>query len=191
MNCSRCGGISFPEENFCKQCGAQIISSVAPQQSGVVLPVGGTVNQSNFQEISHQNSMSNQVHISHDDLVEAYIGKNAKKIMKSKFSWLSFFLTAPYFGYRKMYSWAFVAVISFYSVRWSLFFIFILQISAALSFNKMYLKYANDEVQKIKAKNPHATPEQLLLICKEKGGTNLWLSFVIIAIQLIYFVISF
>lgn len=117
--------------------------------------------------------------IDNENLVRIYIGKNADKIMEGNFSISAFIFGMWYFLYRKMWLLAILLIIG--NVIANLFLpslasilTIVADIFIAFKFNKMYLKQAEDKVQKIKYKNPGATPEELIRLCKKKGGTAIW-----------------
>lgn len=48
-----------------------------------------------------------------------------------------------------------------------------------INFNKWYIIYAKRHIEKIKTNNPNTNENELVNICRQKGGTNIWLAIVI------------
>ena len=63
-----------------------------------------------------------------------------------------------------------------------------LNIIISIEFKKIYLKHVIDEVNKIKQENPNISQDQLLQICKKKGGISI-LSILILGLLYVILVI--
>lgn len=108
-----------------------------------------------------------------NELLKAFIGNNYEKLTTRKFNFSGFFFSSLYMFYRKMFitglliSLASSIISNFYPAAALLFAIVV-----GLTVNNIYLKYANKEIEKIKATNPGKSFEELKTICSKKGGTS-------------------
>lgn len=148
---------------------------------------------SNMQNLNMSNGMPNSNFIQNkanidEILLDAYIGKNADKIKNTKFSFPFFFFSYIYAYYRKM--WAFgtlilvlliIVILSLSKFSFNLVTLLVLIFVLSFAFKNIYLSNARKKVQKIKTNNPNATPEQLITICQNKGGTT-WVPVIIILV---------
>lgn len=112
-------------------------------------------------------------------LLIGYIGNKYEKIIRKKFSVSAFFLSSIYLIYRKQYLPAIAisivaSIADFISpvIYYIIYVIFIIVLG--INFNKWYVEYAKKQINKIKANNPNASVNQLIDICRKKGGTNVW-----------------
>lgn len=119
-----------------------------------------------------------------EKLLMAYIGNNYSKIIQKKFSLPALFLSWIYILYRKIYiptiiGMVVIIILGFLpSIIYSIIvFTFVILLGA--NFNNWYIIYAQKQIQKIKTNNPNVNENQLIDICKQKGGTNIWLAIVI------------
>jgi len=156
MYCQKCGMSNSENSSFCANCGNPLTSV---QQNFA----------SNPQNVSQMNLNQNN----NEDLIDAYIGKNADKLKSKKFSLPTLFLGVLYVFYRKMWGlgllWMLISIVSVIIP----FGPFILPIVVAIIFNKTYLKNVTKKVEKIISENPGKTREELKLICSKKGGTSM------------------
>ena len=128
-----------------------------------------------------------------DMLIDAYIGKKADKFKSGGFSWCTFFFGTYYILYRKMWIfgiilWAIGLVIGkvIGTLEWlELIIDLIVGISAACIFKEKYLSHATKKVREIKEKNANKTHEELMVICKKKGGTSILPILLIVGIVLV------
>ena len=155
--CPNCGSNIKPMEKFCGKCGTAL-----------------QVFQNNMNE---NNQIIQNDNISGNELVDAFIGQNADKLKNGSFSANTFFFGFFYVLYRKMWLlgavWFAISIITnLFLSSFSLVIMMVLDIVASIEFKKIYVKHANEEVEKIKQENPNATKEQLLTICRNKGGTT-------------------
>ena len=141
------------------------------------------------QTVPKENQIDNGV------LVDAYIGENVEKLRNGSFSWCSLFFSGFYFWYRKMYTYlgiwfAITFVLSFaetiiersFTLRLmptpdavvTIFDIigYIVVLIMAFPFKGSYLNHVKGKVLKIRNQNPNKTEEELIEICKRKGGTT-------------------
>lgn len=161
MNCPYCGEKVTSNQAFCPKCGNRLID----------------------------HEITTDYKISDNKEIEIFIDKNAAKIMRRGFSFPTFFLGMYYFFYRKMYllGLAFLIVtilfsvvvyfipqdISLYLVLGYLALVLIFNIVLSISFNRMYVNYANRKIESIKRKNPKITKFELEERIKYSGGTNI------------------
>lgn len=120
-----------------------------------------------------------------EKLIAAYIGSNYEKITTKKFNFAAWFFNVFYILYRKMYIQGILLVlgvnllVSFLGDKISSILIFILLIVIGFIFNKVYVNYVKKQVELIKSNNPNSSEDELINICKNKGGTSLIISIVI------------
>ena len=149
----------------------------------------------NNQDWQFNSNYNNIVQNNDDDLIDAYIGKNADKIKNSKFSVLTFFFYSIYLLYRKMWLLGFIVIaINIVSMIFlksvSSIVIFATKMVMAFNFSKWYLNNVREQVQKIKSGNSGKTRDELIAICKKKGGTTIIPVIIYIVIELIVIIIS-
>ncbi len=196
-NCPKCGSVVNQGESFCKVCGSQISSSNDLDQ-----------NQVNNNQNLQFNSNYNNIVQDDDDLIDAYIGKNSNMIKNSRFSIFSFFFNPIYSFYMKMWLLGFIVItinVAFmmflesvsYSINYSISYLVsyivmpVTNLVVAFNFNKWYLNKVRKKVQKIKAKNPEKTKDELIVICKKKGGTTIIPIIICICIILAFIIMPF
>ena len=131
-----------------------------------------TIEKENFDNYINSNeSLDNK-------LLYAYIGKNYQTIMNKTFSCSAFFLNEYYMFYRKMYIPALIlsvllSIIARFSSKYAGIVLIIIYFILGFVFNKLYVKYAKYQVNKIKVENPDLSENELINLCLDKGGTNL------------------
>ena len=175
-NCPNCGSIVNPGESFCRSCGTKI----SAPQNNIFIDLQESQSNNNqinptFQDFSQSHDGGN---VDDDELVDAYIGKYADKFRSGGFSGWSFLFGNLYALYRKMWLlgviWVVVTLIAMkFLPSYVTFITGCMNLIVAIQFKKWYLRHAEEEVEKIKAKNPGKTGEQLKMICKKKGGTTI------------------
>lgn len=141
---------------------------------------------------SKNNSISNinsgNFQNSDERLIAAYIGSNYEKITTRKFNFAAWFFSVFYILYRKMYIQGsllflgFTLLISFLGNEISTILIAVLLIVIGFIFNKVYVNYVKKQVELIKNNNPNSSEDELVNICKNKGGTSLFISIVILIV---------
>lgn len=67
----------------------------------------------------------------------------------------------------------------------------ITNIIISIKFKEYYLKHVEEQVNKIKTKNPNKTKEQLMIICSQKGGTTVVPVIIAIITYIITIIIAF
>jgi len=145
------------------------------------------------------NNLQNYYQVNDEELVNAYIGKNADKLKKG-FSWNTLIFGVLYVLYRKMWllglCWILINVgiktmpvlldINLPSITqlfknfdwyewWQIALVllpYIINIIMAFLFKKTYSKIVTKKVERIKLENNEKTPDELIQICNKKGGTT-------------------
>ena len=126
-----------------------------------------------------------------DKYVKAYIGQNYQSIKKMKFSFPALIFGPWYLLYRKVWGYAIAIIIISIAAQFLLtsdlkdFVNIIMNIFVACKFQSIYMKQAEDKVEQIKQQNLDKTPNELLDICRKKGGTSSKAPAIIILIAVI------
>lgn len=113
-----------------------------------------------------------------DKYVKAYIGQNYQSIKKMKFSFPALIFGPWYLLYRKVWGYAIAIIIISIAAQFLLtsdlkdFVNIIMNIFVACKFQSIYMKQAEDKVEQIKQQNLDKTTNELLDICRKKGGTS-------------------
>lgn len=191
--CSKCGSSINQGEKFCRVCGTEVAVNIIQQNNQPY---------STNQEFATQNQniqppTTNSVY-SDETLIKAYIGKKAEKIMTSKFSVWAFFFGPIYLLYRKMYLyglalWLIYVIAGIFLSEYSLTISLAGSIFLGIKFKDLYLKHVQEQVTKIKQKNPGLSYELLTLNCSKKGTENIVFVLIISAmlfLLLIYAIVS-
>ena len=159
-NCPKCGAVVNPGEAFCRNCGTKLTDTTTVVQNNVTDNASQPVITSNIPSSVEQiRNVDGQNNINDEELIDAYIGKNADKLKKGDFSVNTFFLGLFYVLYRKMWLlgiiWVVINMVSsvFLSYYASIISLAV-SIYASIEFKKMYLKHVKEEVSKIKNNNP-------------------------------------
>ncbi len=215
--CPNCGSQIKQGDLFCRTCGTKAVVNQVPPVASVV-PVSTTtyvgaqqpvqpqqqfyssqpVQQPMYggQPVQQQVVYNQNMNMSDEILVDAYIGKNADKLKNGGFSANVFFLGILYVLYRKMWTlgilW-FVAnmIVSMFLPTFSYIITLIANITISIKFKNMYLQHVREKVATIKAENQGLPQEQLMLICSKKGGTTLWPVIVYIVVIGLIFMLAF
>ena len=195
MNCQNCNAQLNPGQTFCHVCGQPVNSTQAQynqnnqQLQNRIQPDNTQINISNQPIINNnsntintqQNNNYNQTYMnnySDENLINAYIGKNAEKLKQGGFSINTFFFGTLYVLYRKMWLlgllWM-VGGILVSSILGNFGYIILIAANILISvqFKKWYLEHVRKKVQKIKMDNNGASQEQLVMLCNKKGGTTI------------------
>lgn len=114
-----------------------------------------------------------------DKYIKAYIGQNYTQIKNMKFSLPALLFGPWYLIYRKVWGYAFGALII--SLAASILLesnladvvSLIIKIYFGFKFREIYLKQAEDKVESIKQQNLDKSTTELLAICKKKGGASI------------------
>lgn len=113
-----------------------------------------------------------------DKYVKAYVGQNYQSIKKMKFSFPTLIFGPWYLLYRKVWGYAIAIIIISIAAQFLLtsdlkdFVNIIMNIFVACKFQSIYMKQAEDKVEQIKQQNLDKTTNELLDICRKKGGTS-------------------
>ena len=113
-----------------------------------------------------------------DKYVKAYIGQNYQSIKRMKFSFPALIFGPWYLLYRKVWGYAIAIIIISIAAQFLLtsdlkdFVNIIMNIFVACKFQSIYMKQAEDKVEQIKQQNLDKTTNELLDICRKKGGTS-------------------
>lgn len=168
MKCINCNNETIPGDSFCRVCGVKL-------ENNTFVNGGTTTNPDT-------------------ELVDAYIGKNVEAIRKQDFSWATFFWGVYYAIYRKMWLLAvlwfvIIFILVLFLPSLSSFVGLVLNIIVCIKFKEWYVKHAEENVQKIKNNNPHMNHEQLLEVCRRKGGTSV-IALIIFVLLFIVFIVA-
>ena len=154
-----------------------------------VVPNQGATPNINVVNQNFSNTMDDEA------FLKAFIGKNYEKITTRNFNFSAFFFSSLYVLYRKMFWQGLVLYCAMFVSSNLLGSIgkvisLVIALATGLMFNKIYVKYATDEVEKIKQQNPDGNSNAINLVCFSKGGTsvgNIFLGlFIAIVISIIY-----
>lgn len=140
-----------------------------------------------------------------DKYVKAYIGTNYEHIKNSKISLPALFFGAYYLLYRKVWNCALIYIIINAAAQLllgdslSTLAAIILNIYTAYKFKDIYLKKVDNHVERIKQENLDKTNEELINICKKKGGVTIaapiigffGIYIIIFLIAVIFFLLGF
>ncbi len=171
MFCPNCGSKLEEKEKFCKYCG----TSLSKIESDT-----------DYTDI--------KANIDEEDLVKSYVGNHYDKIVNCGFSFPTFFFSIFYTLYRKMWLYSFLWIIfdfivlmvfDFYTCI--LIFLFVNAL-LAVHFSNLYLKLARKRIQQIKQNNNSMSNEDILNLCKKKGGTSM-VALILAIFMIIIFII--
>lgn len=126
-----------------------------------------------------------------DKFVKAYIGRNYNQINNMKFSIPALIFGPLYLLYRKVWGYAFGAILI--SIAASLLLDsgyadivnLIIHVFFAFKFKEIYLRQAEDKVENIEQQSLDKSTEELLNICRKKGGTSIKALFTIFFVTII------
>ena len=196
-NCPNCGSNINQGEAFCRNCGTKMpipqnnimnnmqqpqpINNINNINTQPTIPMNNQqVNNgpvTNFDNPNINTSAVQRDYESNEVLIDAYIGKNADNLKNKGFSWCTFLFGFLYPLYRKMwligFGWfAINSIVNMFLSKLASLITLIVGIIASIQFKKWYLTHVEEEVNKIKTENPSKTQEELIAICKKKGGTT-------------------
>ena len=209
MKCLKCGAELVPGVIFCRNCGNRVDgANQTPVDTNQLLNSQQMVNNSVQNTNINQNNMFNQQNVGpgytkeqtinsnsiyqnvDDELLQiSYIGYSYSEFLfgggKSPL-WV-FLFGVLYLLYRKMYLLSAIWLAIYYAI---VLFVpnitiviainFIFNIIMMFLFKKIYMFHVNNQIQKIKLKNPTASKEELVGICIKKGGTSMISSIVFV-----------
>lgn len=174
-NCPNCGSEVNFGESFCKMCGTRVTLLQNDNQQKNNQNINYSDKNSNLTvtDIEEENSF-----YSDNELIDAYIGKNAFQIKKGGFSLCTYLFGLFYVFYRKMwllgFSWIAINLITnTFLTSIADVIMLVVNIIIAFQFKKIYLKKVSESVNEIKEQNPGKSKEQLISLCKKKGGTTI------------------
>lgn len=111
-----------------------------------------------------------------DKYVKAYVGKNFETIKRINFSIPALIFGPLYLFYRKVWGYAIATIIVnlaatfLLSSKLSCFINIIINVFFAFKFKNIYMTQAEEKVESIKQQNLDKTTNELLNLCKKKGG---------------------
>lgn len=174
---------------FCKNCGKSIeVGLKRCPHCGVIIA-----------NESISNNIKNKYYTQSDDiLIREYMGRKADLFLVKDYSIGIFILLllfgSPYLMYRKMYSLGIIWMIASLGIsfipevgKYVGIFNLVIAVIASIFFKELYLKQAQDEVDKIKGTNPAASSEELKAMARKKGGTNVIIAIVFGVMYLLNF----
>lgn len=184
MYCPRCGTNITRNVEYCPHCGANIKDELARYNFNPVQESTIEIEKQPTHEEQYQYSLEYS-YGNKDDFIKAYIGKNYDKIKSQKFSFPTFFLGSIYFFYRKLYALGLIWMIVIFILGiMNLAFLLMGQIILACSFSKIYLNIVKNRIKAIAMQNKRNSQDEIITQCKQKGGTNIILPFLLVFIIL-------
>lgn len=186
MNCPKCNFNINQGEKFCRNCGLnfdqyqqmQYNQSNINAQSQVITSVQ-SINNGGLTNNNYQ--VNNDEYIKEEMLIDAYIGRNADKLRNFGFSWCMFFLGVLYAFYRKMWLFGIIMILLYVVASMitgnipliNRILDFVIGIVASMIFKEKYIAHVTKKVANIQSKYPNKTHEELIKICKKKGGISI------------------
>lgn len=115
---------------------------------------------------------------SEEKVLANYVGINYFKIKYNDFSVPAFFFSFIYMIYRKIYVasllWMIIIIIGiFLPLKIIMGLSILLMIIFGFTFNKIYINYAKEKVNKIKINHPNISDDEMIKLCKANGGTSI------------------
>ena len=153
--------------------------------------------QENYQQQTYYQQPVQRIGINTEALIDTYIGNNVDKIRNRTFSFCTFIFGMWYTLYRKMWLLTILLfivrlILEMFLPSFSPFILLVIDIVISVQFKEIYLNHVKEQVEKIKRENPEKTQEQLISICRKKGGTaGLLLIIIFIAIFALSFLTTF
>lgn len=152
----------------------------------VIIMYNITTPEEKKENINNINNKINSTASLDEKLLNIYIGNNYEKIIKEKFLIPALFLQYFYVFYRKVYIPGIIYTILITITPSNLVYIWIIVgIFLGIFFNKLYISYAKNRINKIKEENKNLSENELLNLCKQKGGTSV-LSAILIPLAIAY-----
>jgi len=218
MNCPNCNIINNDQDRFCRNCGFDLQN--LQQLNNNIRNLSGNTDNLRINDLNTKNNniynnvtevpLKTEVNITNNNieqelqleniLIDAYIGNNASQLKDGSFSWCTAFFGVLYIAYRKMWKFALILEIIYISIililsKYTLLqnlLLFIICLIVSFMFKDKYLKYVVSNVRKIIRDNPNKSPEELIKICKKKGGKSiLYIIGFILGTYIIIYAISF
>lgn len=193
MHCSKCGTIIPQNCDYCLYCREPVNNSHQNQHNYSMKYSKITNDKSNKSHEEHYNyaynySNMNMPKISSDeDYIKIFVGPNYNSFKTVKFS-IPFFLLGPiYLLYRKLWKYSILLLIiepalSYFTKDFALPITVFIWFIISSKFNHLYLKYAEKKVNEIKERNMDKSSQELLNICKSKGGVSIGSTIILVII---------
>lgn len=184
MFCRNCGNNIENGVKFCNKCGTMQTDNVQVNNN---VSLNTNVQMNNIQP-------NTNIQINTDEtLLQEFIGSQYYSIIKSKFHIFTFLFGPYYLMYRKMYKvasfWLLGALlIALILEDMSYVYNVIMCVTISFKFKNMYPKFARKKINQIKQQNPNASFNDLVNICRKKGGVSVGSIFAGIGI---YFAVTF
>lgn len=177
MKCTNCGKYLAENANFCNNCGEPVKNN----------------HESQFNYSTNYNYITSNINSSDEEYIKTYIGPNYEKISKNKFSIPTLFLGVYHLLYRKMWlaaiGWIILNFLSMIFIKkYNIILSIAINIIMGLNFSKLYLEQTQTKVEQIKQQNLDKTNQEILQICRKKGGVSVIIP---IVTACILFAISF
>lgn len=206
MNCPRCNMPVQNNSKFCTNCGENLNNNHNNQYNYSYNYSNKTdpnynMNTNHLDQYNYSNNYSynNYYTNSSDDVyLKAYVGENYEKIKNTRFSLPTFFLGGYYLLYRKLWLYAILyIIINFFATiyidtDYGVMISLALNLFFSFKFASLYLAKAGNDIDKIKQQSLDKTNQEILALCRKKGGTNLVVPIILIVIiTIISFIIFF
>lgn len=184
MHCSKCGTTIPQNCDYCLYCREPVNSHQNQHNYSMKYSKINPNNKSNKTHEEHYNyaynysNMNTQKITSDEDYIKAYVGPNYNSFKTVKFS-VPFFLFGPvYLLYRKLWKYALLLLaveptLEYFIGDSASILTTIIWFIISFKFNDMYLKYTEKKVTKIKERNMDKSSQEILNICKSKGGISI------------------
>lgn len=183
MNCQKCNKPIEINDKFCRNCG-EPIKNEHSDQFNYNYNYSNQTTPSYDMNANHQTQYTysynyNILETSEDDIyVQSYVGENYTRLKNTKFSIAAFFLGPTYLLYRKVWGYAFLYLViniitTFILPELEILIELAINLFLGINFSKLYLKTARNNVEKIKNENLDKTTQQLIELCRKKGGTSI------------------
>lgn len=187
MNCPRCNMPVQNNSNFCTNCGENLNNNHNNQYNYSYNYSNKTdpnynMNTNHLDQYNYSNNYSynNYYTNSSDDIyLKAYVGENYEKIKNTRFSLPTFFLGAYYLLYRKLWLCGILyIIINFFATiyidtDYGVIISLALNLFFSFKFASLYLAKANNSIDKIKQQSLDKTNQEILALCRKKGGTSI------------------
>jgi len=195
MFCRNCGNNIENGVKFCNKCGTMQPDNVQVNNNvsfNADMQMNNIQPNSSMQMNNIQPNVNEQIN-NDETLLQEFIGSQYYSITKSKFHIFTFLFGPYYLIYRKMYKFASfwllgALLISLFLKDMSYVYSVIMCVVVSFKFKSMYPNFARKEINKIKQQNPNASFNDLVNICRKKGGVSVGAIFAGIGI---YFAITF
>lgn len=183
MNCQKCNNPIELNDKFCRNCGEAVKNEHSDQfnynynYSNQTAP-SYDMNANHQTQYAYSYNYSTSETSEDDIYVQSYVGQNYNKLKNTKFSIPAFFLGPTYLLYRKVWGYAILYIIiniitTFILPELEMPIELAINLFLGFNFSKLYMKKARTDVEKIKNENLDKTTQQLIELCRKKGGTSI------------------